>query len=161
MTTRYTLLLTCLCLGCTNLAPQSQESQRATVTETLARYVAAVQSRRVPEAEKHVVATEAFVMVEDGHVNSGWADYRDHHLLPHLKDFKEFRFNIKDVKPLVSGDMAYATFKYDIAVIMEKGEFEGEGFGTAVLVGTTEGWKIQHMHTSSIPKKKQEKGKNQ
>jgi ketosteroid isomerase-like protein len=72
---------------------------------------------------------------------------------------KIIHYSFHDVKPHVSGDMAYATLKYHIAVKMESREVEGEGLATAILMKTANGWKIQHMHTSRIPPKKPEEKK--
>ena len=50
--------------------------------------------------------------------------------------------------------MAYATLKYNIAIKMkEREEVSGEGLATAVLIKKAGQWKIQHLHTSRIPKR--------
>lgn len=141
------------------LAQQNNDNQAVAVTEALNKYAAAVQSKNLSEVEKYVVATEAFSMFEGSHINWGWVDYRDHHLGPELKEFKEIQYSFSDIKPQVSGDMAYATFKSQIAVKMESRAVEGESLATAILMKTAGGWKIQHMHTSRIPPKKPEEKK--
>jgi len=85
----------------------------------------------------------------------GWLDYRINHLGPELKSFLEFRYNYEDIKVQVMGDMAYATLKYSIAIKMKEREVSGESLETAVLIKKSEAWKIQHMHTSRIPKREQ------
>ncbi|MGH7454411.1 MAG: nuclear transport factor 2 family protein [bacterium] len=141
------------------LAQENSDIQTAGVIETLNQYVAAVQSKSMPEIEKHVVANEAFSMFEGSHINWGWVDYRDNHLGPELKEFKSIQYSFHDIKTHVSGDMAYATFKSHIAVKMASREVEGESLATAILMKTANGWKIQHMHTSRIPPKKPEEKK--
>jgi ketosteroid isomerase-like protein len=140
-------------------AQQNDDKASTAVTEILNKYAAAVQSKNLSEVEKYVVATDAFTMFEGGHINWGWVDYRDNHLGPELKEFKEIQYSFSDIKTHASGDMAYATFKSHIAVIMESGEVEGESLATAILMKTKDGWKIQHMHTSRIPPKKPEEKK--
>ena len=140
-------------------AQQNNDNSSAAVTETLNKYAAAVQSKNLSEVEKYVVATEAFSMFEGSYINWGWVDYRDNHLGPELKEFKEILYGFSDIKPHVSGAMAYATFKSHIAVIMESREVEGESLATAIPMKTANGWKIQHMHTSRIPPKKPEEKK--
>ncbi|MFB3040665.1 MAG: nuclear transport factor 2 family protein [Candidatus Poribacteria bacterium] len=49
--------------------------------------------------------------------------------------------------------MAYATLKYNIYIKMKEREISAEGLATAVLLKKTGQWKIQHMHTSKIPKR--------
>ena len=61
--------------------------------------------------------------------------------------------NYQNIKAQVLGDMAYATLKYNIAIKMKEREVSGEGLATAVLIKKAGQWKIQHMHTSRIPKR--------
>jgi ketosteroid isomerase-like protein len=140
-------------------AQQNDDKASTAVTEILNKYAAAVQSKNLSEVEKYVVATDAFAMFEGGHINWGWVDYRDNHLGPELKEFKEIQYSFSEIKTHASGDMAYATFKSHIAVIMESGEVEGESLATAILMKTKDGWKIQHMHTSRIPPQRPEEKK--
>ncbi len=140
-------------------AQPNSDNQAAAVIEVLSKYAAALQSKNLAEIEKYVVATEAFSMFEGGHINWGWADYRDNHLGPELKEFKSIQYGFMDIKPNVSGEAAYATLRYHIAVKMEARDVEGEGLATAILMKTAEGWKIQHMHTSRIPPKEPEEKK--
>ncbi len=136
------------------VATGMQASDKDAVIKTLLNYAAAIQSKDIAQIEKHVVASEAFTIFEGGHVNSGWTDYRDHHIGPELKQFIEIKYGFSDIKPRIFGDVAYATLKSSIDVKMKSRAFAGESLVTAVLVKTDDGWKIQHMHTSRIPKKK-------
>jgi len=159
MKTRSLICFISLVLISSALAQQNNDDQTAAVTEILNKYAAAVQSKNLSEVEKYVVATEAFSMFEGSHINWGWVDYRDHHLGPELKEFKEIQYSFSDIKTRMSGDMAYATFKSHIAVKMEAREVEGESLATTILMKTAGGWKIQHMHTSRIPPKKPDEKK--
>lgn len=129
-------------------------SEAEQVEMALRNYAAAVESKDMAEIEKYVVTGEQFSMFEGSHVNLGWADYRDHHLGPELKDFLELQYDFENIKPRVSGNFAYATLKYRIHVRMTEREATGEGLATVILVKQGDGWKIQHMHTSRIPKQK-------
>lgn len=145
-----TILGICLA-GATAFAQEDKDA--AAVTETLTKYAAAIQGKDMAEVEKYVVATDAFTIFEGGHINWGWADYKDHHLGPELKQFIEIKYSFADIKPHVYGDVAYATLKSSIAVKMEAREFDGESLATAILVKTDGGWKIKHLHTSRIPRR--------
>lgn len=50
------------------------------------------------EIEKYMVTTDAFTIFEGGHINWGWADYRDNHLGPELKEFSEIQYSYGDIK---------------------------------------------------------------
>lgn len=88
---------------------------------------------------------------EGGGVNNGWADYRDHHLGPELKEFENLEFAHRDMKVTVlgGGQSAYATARYSLKAKMGERDIDAEGLATYVLVKGGDGWKIRHSHTSS------------
>ncbi len=135
-------------------ANQSFSDDAGAVEQTLVNYAAAIQSKNMSEIEKYVVTTDAFTIFEGGHINWGWQDYRDNHIGPELKQFLEIKYSFSDIKVKVYGNAAYAIFETSIAVKMETRNFDSEGLATAILIKTNGNWKIQHMHTSRIPKKK-------
>lgn len=87
-------------------------------------------------------------IIEGAGVNRGWLDYRDHHLVPELADFHSIAYRFYDVEPQVRGDVAWAPFRYDLAVHTSEGHVEVEGRGTAVLERRDGRWKVVHLHTS-------------
>lgn len=96
-----------------------------------------------------VVATDEFTLIEGGHINLGWADFRDNHLLPELDVIVEMDYRFEDARVTVTGDTAYALFRYHLAGATKEQKFEPRsGRGTAVLVRTADGWKIRHIQTS-------------
>ena len=150
---RHIIALMTICLtGVTVLAQDGKDD--ASVVATLTNYAAAIQSKDMAEIEKYAVTNNDFTIFEGGHINWGWADYRDHHLGPELKQFLEIKYSFADIKPHIYGDIAYATLKSSIAVKMERREFEGESLATAVLVKRDGNWKIKHLHTSRIPRRR-------
>ena len=96
-----------------------------------------------------VVATDAFTIIEGGHINLGWADFRDNHLLPELEMFTEMEYRVEDARITVTGDTAYALFQYHLSGATKERSFgPRSGRGTAVLERTADGWKIRHIQTS-------------
>lgn len=92
---------------------------------------------------------DGVTVFESGHANYGWPDYRDHHLKPELEEMKNVRYQLTDIAPRVSGNTAWATFKYSIAADLKERHVEAAGLGTAVLEKRGNDWKIVHWHTSS------------
>lgn len=90
---------------------------------------------------------------ESGHANYGWADYRDHHLKPEVEEMKNVTYRLSDVTPRISGDTAWATFKYTIRADFRGQLIDSGGLGTAVVEKRDGEWKIVHWHTSA-PRKK-------
>ncbi len=92
---------------------------------------------------------EAVTVFENGSANYGWADYRDHHLGPEIKEMKNVKYPLTDIKVRVSGKTAWATFKYAISADFRERHMDSNGLGTAVLEKRARGWQIVHWHTSS------------
>ena len=91
---------------------------------------------------------------EGGGINNGWADYRDRHLGPELKEFENLQFGHSNTKVTVlpGGQSAYATSEYSIKAKMGERNIDSSGLETLVLLKGTDGsWKIRHSHTSSRP----------
>ena len=96
---------------------------------------------------------ESVTVFESGHANYGWADYRDHHLVPEMKELKNTKYTLSDIKIKVSGKTAWATFKYAISAdVQEEGKthhVDGGGLGTVVLEERAGRWQIVHWHSSA------------
>ena len=86
---------------------------------------------------------------ENGYANYGWSDYRDHHLKPEIEEMKNVKYQLSDIKTKVSGNTAWATFKYTISADLKERHVDGAGLGTAVLEKRGDDWKIVHWHTSA------------
>ena len=88
---------------------------------------------------------------EGGGVNNGWADYRDHHLGPELKDFEGLQFAHRDIKVhlLGNGSVAYVTSEYALKARVKDRDVESGGLETLVLVKVGDAWRIRHSHTSA------------
>jgi ketosteroid isomerase-like protein len=97
-----------------------------------------------------VWANDEFVTVfEQGHANYGWADYRDNHLAPEMKEMKNTKYSLSDIRVKVTGATAWATFKYSISADIGSRHVDGGGLGTAVLEKRDGRWQIVHWHTSA------------
>ncbi|MCA1614764.1 MAG: nuclear transport factor 2 family protein [Acidobacteria bacterium] len=119
------------------------------VRKVLTRNAAALERGDMAALDK-IWANDASVTVfESGHANYGWADYRDKHLAPELKEMKNVRYTISDVRAKVSGTTAWATFKYALAADAGARRVEVSGLGTAVLERRGQEWRIVHWHTSA------------
>jgi len=94
-------------------------------------------------------ADQSVTVFESGSANYGWADYRDHHLKPEIAEMKNVKYELSDVKTRVSGNTAWATFKYALAADVNERYIDVKGLGTAVLEKSGKDWKIVHWHTSA------------
>lgn len=91
---------------------------------------------------------------EGGGINRGWADYRDNHLGPELKEFANLQFAHSNiVVRMVGPDAAYATSEYSLKARMGERDIDSGGLETLVLVKDGGAWRIRHSHTSSRPRR--------
>ena len=89
---------------------------------------------------------------EGGGINNGWADYRDRHLGPELKEFQNLQFGHTNRRIHVLGDgrSAYTVAAYSLKAKMGERDIDSGGLETLVLVKGDDGrWKIRHSHTSA------------
>lgn len=93
-------------------------------------------------------AGERLTIIEGAGINRGWADYRDHHLAPEMKEMKNFRYRPVEIEAGSSGDLGWSVFSYAL-----QGEIEGKsldlvGRGTALLERRGNRWIVRHTQTS-------------
>ena len=126
-------------------AQTSDEDAIRQVIEAVAAYsqdnnLEAMDTLFAPERGIHII--------EGAGVNHGWVDYRDNHLGPELERFENFRLRYYGVEPQVRGDVAWGSFRYELAYDAASGHRESEGRGSAVLEKRDGRWLIVHLHTS-------------
>jgi len=96
---------------------------------------------------------ESLTVFESGHANYGWADYRDHHLVPEMGEMKNTKYGFSDIRVHLAGKTAWATLKYTISAdVPDNGKtrhVDGSGLGTAVLELRDGQWRILHWHSSA------------
>jgi len=88
---------------------------------------------------------------EGGGVNTGWADYRDHHLGPELREMEGLRLTHANIQAQPLGSAAaYVISEYRLRARIKDEDVDASGLETLILVkGKDGGWLIRHSHTSS------------
>lgn len=127
----------------------AQTDEVKTVTDVLTQEAAAIEKGDLPALDKLWANDESVTVFESGHANYGWNDYRNTHLGPELKEFKNTKYAFSDLKVKVDGKTAWATFKYTLAADMGTRKIESGGLGTAVLEKRDGKWRIVHWHSSA------------
>ena len=119
------------------------------VREVLNQNATAFERSDMATLDKIWANDESVTVFEQGHANYGWKDYRDNHLGPEMKEMKNTKYTLSDIKPKVDGSTAWATFKYTISADIGTRHVDGNGLGTAVLEKRGQQWQIVHWHTSA------------
>ena len=131
----------------------SQGGDEAAVRNSLLKSASSFEKNDVAEATQVWVNDDSLTVFESGHANYGWADYRDNHLGPEMREMKNTKYGLSDIKIHLAGKTAWATFKYTISAdVGEAGKtrhFDGGGLGTAVLEQRDGQWRIVHWHSSA------------
>ena len=131
----------------------AQGGDETAVRDALLRSASSFAKNDIAEATKVWVNDESLTIFESGHANYGWADYRDHHLVPEMGEMKNTKYEFSDIRIHLAGNTAWATLKYTIAAdVMDNGKtrhVDGGGLGTAILEKRGDGWRIVHWHSSA------------
>ena len=98
-------------------------------------------------------AGDSATIVEGAGINRGWADYRDHHLGPELKEMKNFRYRPFEIEARTAGNLGWATFRYALSGNMGAQALDLVGRGTAILERRGSRWVVRHTHTSYRPRR--------
>lgn len=143
-----------IALGLNFFAPASaQTSEEKAVRDVLTKEAMAVEKGDLAALDKIWANDESVTVFESGHANYGWTDYRNNHLAPELKEFKNIKYAFSDLKVKVDGKTAWATFKYALSADFKERKIESGGLGTAVLEKRQGKWVIVHWHSSSPPRR--------
>lgn len=132
-----------------NESVSAQTDEVKAVTDVMTREALAVEQGDLAALDKIWANSEDVTVFESGHANYGWNDYRNTHLAPELKEFKNTKYSFSDMKVKVDGKTAWATFKYSLAAEMGTRKIESGGLGTAVLEKREGKWRIVHWHSSA------------
>lgn len=127
----------------------AQTDEVKAVRNVLTREAEAVEKGDLTALDKIWANTEDVTVFESGHANYGWTDYRNSHLAPELKEFKNTKYSFSDLKVKVDGKTAWATFKYSLAAEMGTRKIESSGLGTVILEKRDGRWQIVHWHSSA------------
>ena len=129
------------------------QDDEAAVRDVLLRSASSFAKNDIAEATKVWANDESLMIFESGHANYGWADYRDHHLVPEMGEMKNAKYEFSDIKIRLAGKTAWATLKYTMAAdVTDNGKtrhVDGGGLGTAILEKRNDGWRIVHWHSSA------------
>ena len=95
-------------------------------------------------------AGDSLLVLEGAGINRGWTDYRDNHLAPELKEFRNFRYRPFEIEARVSGATAWATFRYALSADLPNDrKADVVGRGTMILERRGERWIVRLSHTAS------------
>ena len=127
----------------------AQTNEVKAVTDVLTQEAQAVEKGDLAALDKIWANSEDVTVFESGHANYGWNDYRNNHLAPELKEFKNTKYAFSDLKVKVDGKTAWATFKYTISADIKARKIESGGLATAILEKREGKWRIVHWHSSA------------
>lgn len=130
-------------------AVSAHDDNEKAVAEVLQQEAAAFEKGDVEALNKFWANDEWVSVFESGGADMGWANYRDHHLVPEMKELKNTKHTLSDIRVRVAGKTAWATFKYSLAGDLKERHIDVNGLGTAVLEERNGRWLIVHRHTSA------------
>lgn len=121
------------------------------VRDLVIAHAAAVEARDVKKLDTLYSASPDLLVIEGAGADKGWANYRDHHLGPELQSLETLTYKYDGVRVDVSGDLAWATFDYELHAVAKQQPIDITGKGTMILRRSGKVWQIVHSHTSGRP----------
>ena len=119
----------------------------APIAAVVAAYQAAMEARSIEQLA--MVLDADLVVLEGTHKNVGWADYRDNHIGPEMREWSDFKvLETRITDSLTDAGLAYVVVESRIRITSQ---------GKAVVVATAETlalkmsggrWRIRHIHYS-------------
>lgn len=125
---------------------RSATADAASVAATV-RALFAASERNDLAALDSLYAGDSLTIFEGAGVNRSWADYRDHHLGPELKEMKNLRYQPADLEVHVEGGTAWVLFRYALKADVNGKAADVFGRGTAILERRGTRWVVRHMQT--------------
>jgi ketosteroid isomerase-like protein len=142
---RFALLLAGLVVPTLALA---QGPDARTASQTIVALFAAAERGDLAALDT-LYAGDSLLVIEGAGINRGWTDYRDNHLAPELKEFKNFRYRPFEIEARVSGDLAWVTFRYALTADLPDRKVDVVGRGTAILERRGAKWVVRLTNTAS------------
>src|SRR3989454_353841 len=153
ITSSMVLLVLVAFVASSKLTAMAHADDEAAVRDALSKSALSFEKNDLAMATQVWANDESLTIFESGHANYGWADYRDHHLVPEMGEMKNTKYAFSDIKIHLAGNTAWATLKYTISAdVGEAGKtrhVDGGGLGTAVLEKRDGQWRIVHWHSSA------------
>jgi ketosteroid isomerase-like protein len=138
--------------GETRIASAGQSGEERLVGNTIEALFRAAEAGDLTSLDS-LYAGPQLTVIESTGINRGWADFRDNHLAPEIKQMKNFRYRPFEIEPHVSGSMAWAIFRYNLKADLDGRSLDLVGRGTAVLEKKSGRWIVRHTHTASRPRR--------
>lgn len=141
MKVTLTTLIVCVALSTAAHAQQKTDSSsEETVRSIVLEFEKGLDERDLRRIE--AVVAEDLVVFENGHRNEGWADFRDHHLVPEMKEpAPPAKSEFVTIK--TSDRLAWAYTKTDMKLTRRSGEqIEARLWSIYVLEKRKSGWKV-------------------
>lgn len=92
-------------------------------------------------------AGDSLTVGEGAGLDRTWKGYRDHHLAPELREMRGMHYRPTDIEARVSGDIAWAIFRYTLRGQVGERTLDIVGRGTAILERRAGRWIVRHTQT--------------
>lgn len=145
-------VMVCLSLGTAFAAPTSAQAVRRTAAEeqvaaAIMAVFAAVERGDLAALDT-LYAGDSLTVGEGAGLDRTWKSYRDHHLAPELKEMRHMHYRPTEIEARVSGDLAWAIFRYTLRGEVGERTLDIVGRGTAILERHGSKWVVRHTQTS-------------
>ena len=121
----------------------------APIAAVVQAYQAAMEARSVDKLA--LVFDPDLVVLEGTHKNVGWADYRDNHIGPEMREWSGFKvLESRITDSVVEGALAFVVVESHYRISTPQGPAVTVAAAETLVLKRTGGqWRVRHLHYSS------------
>ena len=127
----------------------AQNKEAAKVTKAVTQFTQGMEKGDLKLIESVWAQDDEITVFEGGSMDTGWANYRDKHLVPEMKAYKNLTYELREMKVKVNGNMALVRSRYYLSGEANEKKVESRGLITAVLEKRQGKWLLVHWHLSA------------
>lgn len=143
------LLLALTLFGETAIAQSKDEEA---VKKAVLQFTGGMEKGDIKLIEEVWANDDEITVFEGGGMDKGWTNYRDKHLIPEMKFYKNLKYYLNEMTVKVSGKMALVRSRFLITAGEADKKTETKGLISAVLEKRKGKWLLVHWHLSASRK---------
>jgi ketosteroid isomerase-like protein len=130
----------------------AQSKDEEAVKKSVLQFTGGMEKGDIKQIEEVWVDDDEITVFEGGGMDKGWKNYRDKHLVPEMKYYKNLKYDLNEMTVKVSGKMALVRSRFLITAGEPDKKTETKGLISAVLEKRKGKWLIVHWHLSASRK---------
>ena len=130
----------------------AQSKDEETVKKSVLQFTSGMDKGDIKQIEEVWATDDEITVFEGGGMDKGWINYRNKHLIPEMKFYKNLKYDLNEMTVKVVGKMALVRSRFLITAGETDKKTETKGLISAVLEKSKGKWLLVHWHLSASRK---------